>query len=135
MLDKQSNLADRPRLTAFAFPREGYHTTVIGTTGSGKSTLAAYLLSRAPFHLKPHFVLDYKRETIFSQLQRIREIDINDNLPSEPGLYLLRPIPSQIDDVARFFERLWHHENAGLYIDEGYLAPELKWLNNLYVTG
>lgn len=122
-------------MSIFQFPRDGYHTTVIGTTGSGKSTLAAHLLSRSPFHLRPYFILDYKRETIFFQCKRIIELDIRENLPREPGVYIVRPIPSQIDDVENWFERLWHHENLGLYIDEGYLAPELKWLNNLYVTG
>lgn len=119
----------------FRFPRDGYHTTVIGTTGSGKSTLAAHLLSRSPFHLRPYFIVDYKRETIFQQCKRIIELDVRETLPREPGVYIVRPIPSQIEEVEAWFERLWHHENSGLYIDEGYLTPDKAWLRNILCTG
>lgn len=119
----------------FSFPEEGYHTAVLGTTGSGKSTLAAFLLSKSPFHLRPQFILDYKHEDIFARLQRIREIGINDALPSEPGLYIARPRPDQEDDVEAWFERIWHAGAAGLYIDEGYLAPDRRWLRNLLAQG
>jgi len=119
----------------FTFPEEGYHTAVLGTTGSGKSTLSAFLLSRAPFHLRPQFIIDYKHEEIFARLQRIRELDVNESLPSDPGLYIVRPRPDQIDEVERWLERLWHNGNAGLYIDEGYLVPDKAWLRNVLAQG
>src|SRR5215469_1876964 len=121
-------------MAEFLFPRDGYHTTVIGTTGSGKSTLAAHLLSRAPFHFRPYFILDYKREQIFAQCRRIVELDVNGKLPTEPGLYIVRPVPSQIEDVENWFERIWHMQNCGVYIDEGYLTPDKNWLRNLLCT-
>src|ERR1700682_1559753 len=100
----------------FNLPEEGYHTAILGTTGSGKSTLAAHILSKCPFHLRPQFIIDYKHEEIFARCQRIRQIDVNDRLPSEPGVYIVRPRPDQIDEVERWLEKLWHTGNAGLYI-------------------
>jgi len=122
-------------MAEFTFPREGYHTAVLGTTGTGKSTLAAHLLSRAPFHLKPQYILDYKFEDIFAMSKRIVEIGINDTLTRTPGVYIIRPRPDQEDEVEDFFKRLWHHENADLYIDEAYLAPNKTWLRNLLAQG
>lgn len=119
----------------FNLPEEGYHTAILGTTGSGKSTLGAWIISKAPFHLRPQFIIDYKHEEIFARLQRIREIDVNESLPREPGLYVVRPRPDQIDEVERWLERLWNVGNAGLYIDEGYLVPDKAWLRNVLAQG
>lgn len=119
----------------FNFPEPGYHTAVLGTTGSGKSTLSAFILSRSPFHLRPQFIIDYKHEEIFARVQRMRVLDVNDSLPSEPGMYIIRPRPDQVDEVERWLERLWHHGNAGLYIDEGYLVPDKAWLRNVLAQG
>jgi hypothetical protein len=125
----------------YVFPREGYHSAILGTTGSGKTTLAAHTLSRAPFHIKPAFVIDFKREEIFAKCQRIREIGLHEKLPSHPGVYVLRPRPDEASkgdgtpDVENWLEKLWHHGNAWLYIDEGYLMPNKRWLRNVLAQG
>jgi DNA helicase HerA-like ATPase len=125
----------------FAFPREGYHSAILGTTGSGKSTYGVWLLSRAPFHQKPAFVIDFKRDPIFEGISRIREIGLHERLPSKPGLFILRPRPDEAylgdgtPDVESWLEKLWHAGNAWLYIDEGYLAPDRAWLQNILAQG
>lgn len=119
----------------FRHPREGYHTVTVGTTGSGKSTLAAFLIAKSPFHLRPQFVIDFKGEDIFASLHRIVEIGVYDTLPTQPGLYILRPRPDQQDEVEAWLEKLWNQGNAGLYIDEGYLMPDKKWLRNVLAQG
>src|SRR5215469_9708495 len=93
----------------FHYPEEGFHTAILGTTGSGKSTLGAWLLSRAPFHQRPQFILDYKYEDIFSRVKRIVEIGLHEQLPRQPGLYIVRPRPDQEDDVENWLSKLWHH--------------------------
>jgi len=119
----------------FCFPDEGYHSAILGTTGSGKSTFGAFLISRAPFHLRPQFIVDYKHEDIFAQCTRIREIGVHESLPSQPGLFIVRPRPDQVDEVENWLERLWNRGNAGLYIDEGYLVPDKAWLRNVLAQG
>jgi hypothetical protein len=119
----------------FGMPDEGYHTVVLGTTGSGKSTLASFLVSRSPFHRRPSFVIDYKYEDIFARLRRIREIGLYEPLPEHPGLYIVRPRPDESEGVERWLEKLWHHGNAGLYIDESYLMPDKAWLRNVMAQG
>lgn len=93
------------------------------------------MISKRPFHIRPEFIIDYKREEIFAQCRRIREIGVNETLPSQPGLYIIRPRPDQTDDVENWFQKLWHHGNSGLYIDEGYLVPDKAWLQNLLAQG
>lgn len=128
-------------MAEFLFPREGYHTAILGTTGSGKSTLGAWMLSKAPFHLKPAFIIDFKREKIFGECLRIREIGLHESLPKQPGLYIVRPRPDEAfradggHDVEKWLERLWQNGNAWLYIDEGYLMPDKAWLRNVLAQG
>lgn len=125
----------------WSFPEEGYHSAILGTTGSGKSTYAAWLLSRSPFHIRPQFILDFKGEEIFHQCERIREIGLHETIPDKPGVYILRPRPDEafrtdgMPDVEKWFEKLWMKGNAGLYIDEGYLAPDRAWLRNILAQG
>lgn len=122
-------------MAEFHFPREGYHTAILGTTGSGKSTLGAFVISRSPFHKRPGFIIDYKYEEIFANCTRIREIGVNETLPRHPGLFIVRPRPDQIEEVEAWLQRLWNHGNAGLYIDEGYLVPDKAWLRNVLAQG
>lgn len=122
-------------MAEFVYPEEGYHTAVLGTTGSGKSTLAAFLISRAPFHLRPQYVIDIKYEKIFAGVTRAREVGVTERITHHPGLYIVRPRPDQQDEIEEWFERLWHHGDAGLYIDEAYLVPDKRWLRNLLAQG
>lgn len=125
----------------FQYPREGYHTAILGTTGSGKSTLGAWLLSKAPFHRKPAFIVDFKHEDIFARCVRIREIGLHEKLPTWSGLYIIRPRPDEaarsdgMPDVEGWLEKLWINGNAWLYTDEGYLMPDKAWLRNVLAQG
>lgn len=122
-------------MPTFRFPNIGEHHAILGCTGSGKTTLLAHFMSRAPFHLMPWFIVDYKRDDILAAMDRVIELGLNDALPRTPGVYILRPRPDQEDEIESFFERLWHHEDAGLVIDEGTLAPSRAWLKNLLAQG
>lgn len=128
-------------MAEFQYPREGYHTAVVGMTGSGKSTLSAYILSKAPFHIKPAFIIDIKRDELFSRCLRLREIGIHEQVPRQAGLYILRPRPDEAfradgtPDIETWLEKLWHTGNAWLYIDESYLMPDKAWLRNILTQG
>lgn len=107
----------------FKLPHGGEHTAIWGMTGSGKTQLGLFLLSRKNLRRETHVAIDYKGEKFFDKLERIREIDEKE-VPSTPGLYLLRPHPRDPDDVMEeWMWKVWEHENIGLYFDEGYMVP------------
>lgn len=117
------------------FPKIGEHCAVLGCTGSGKTQLSAHYLSHAPFHIMPWFLIDFKGDDLLNSIHRAVEIDLKSRLPHSPGVYIIHARPDQEIEVEAFFERLWHQENVGLYIDEGYLAPNKIWLRNLLAQG
>lgn len=94
---------------------------VVGRTGSGKTRFGTWLLSKARFDVQPYIVLDWKGEQLFSDLgDRVKEIGLNSKIPTVPGLYIVRPLPGQVDETERFLWNVWKAENTGLYVDEGY---------------
>lgn len=119
----------------FHFPQPGEHSAILGCTGSGKTQYALWQLSQAPFHLFPWFVIDYKGDDLVNRITRARDLDLRERIPDEPGLYVIHARPDEKDDVEDWLRRLWEHENAGLYVDEGYLLPDKAWLQNLLAQG
>lgn len=94
-------------------------TAICGSTGSGKTFAGVWHLSRADFHLRPWFLIDYKRDKLLGQLGAT-VIDHHKALPTLPGLYLVQPMPD--DTLEDFFWKVWRQEYCGLYIDEGYMV-------------
>lgn len=110
-------------MTEFRLPTNSQRTAVIGRTGSGKTQFGAWLLSRSPFDLQPYVMVDFKGEQLFADLDRVREIGLRD-VPKKPGLYVIRPLPHQEEEVEEWLWRIWSAENIGLYLDEGYGIPD-----------
>jgi len=124
-----------PKPNEFRLPRDDERLTILGTTGSGKTTLAAWVLSKSPFHERPYIAVDYKGDKLLGKIDRAREIGTHEKIPTHPGLYIVRPLPSDIDGVENWLWKLWHKEQTGLYIDEAYLLPNKNALKNLLAQG
>lgn len=107
----------------FRLPNISQRTAIIGRTGSGKTRLGWKLLSLAPFDQIPYVLVDYKREGLFTTVDRIREIG-NREVPKKPGLYIIRPHVGDEEVMENWLWKLWSNENCGLYIDEGYMLPQ-----------
>jgi hypothetical protein len=102
-------------------PTHDKRTCVIGSTGSGKTQFAVWLLSTRDFHLRPWIIFDFKGDQLIEELGA-EEISIYSDVPSRPGLYVVRPIPERDDQgVINFLWKVWAREYVGIYVDEGYM--------------
>lgn len=110
-------------MTDFRLPSTTQRTAVIGRTGSGKTRLGWWLLSLAPFDVQPYVLVDYKRESLFASVDRIREIGLKE-VPKAPGLYVIRPSVGDEEGMEAWLWKVWERERCGLYIDEGYMLPQ-----------
>lgn len=123
----------------FQFPRSDERTIVIGRTGSGKTFLAVFLLSMADFDRRPWILWDFKGDEFIQQL-----IDLGyakliplGTIPSEPGLYVVRPVPGRDDiDTEAYLWAIWANENIGIMIDELYMIdPRSNAFNAILTQG
>src|SRR5271156_6267982 len=120
----------------FQFPSLNDRKTLIGRTGSGKTQAGAWLLSESPFDRQPFVILDYKREPLFDQIARRKEISLRE-VPNKPGLYHLKLLPGEDDDaLEKWLWKVWRQGSTGLFFDEGYLVPKnsAAW-RSILVTG
>lgn len=86
--------------------------------------MGMWLLKYAPFHLQPYIMVDYKREQQIKLIDRAREIGLNE-LPTYPGLYVVRPMLKTDDDRMLAFLRAIHRRgNIGIYFDEALSVPQ-----------
>lgn len=107
----------------FRLPNNTHRTAVIGRTGSGKTQFGAWLLAHAPFDRQPYVMVDYKGDELLGSIDRVREIGTKD-VPKHPGLYVIRPLPSDENAVENWLWKIWQKERVGLYVDEGYALPD-----------
>jgi DNA helicase HerA-like ATPase len=119
----------------FRLPYTSEHTAILGCTGSGKTTLASWVLSKSAFDKMPFIAIDYKNDELLAQITRIRELDLADPIPEKPGLYVIRPLPSDIDEMEKWLWKVWERGSTGLYIDEAYLLPNKEAIKNILAQG
>jgi hypothetical protein len=132
------SLAREPRLEApassFRFPDVFNRVSIVGKTGTGKTVAGAWLLSEARFDVQPYVMVDYKRDKLLNQIERAIEIDFDD-VPSKPGLYHLKPLPTQNDKMENWLWKVWNAGNIGLFNDEGYMLPDIEAFRTILTTG
>jgi hypothetical protein len=127
-------------MSDFRLPSLTHRTAVIGRTGSGKTQAAAWLLSLADFHKQPWVIVDYKRDSLLNAIPHVKKIGF-DTVPTEPGLYLLQPLPHQKEQMEEWLWKVWARGRIGLYFDELTLVPDPKPMHGggalraIYVMG
>lgn len=122
MTDSMS--ATRP--TPWRLPGKDERILVLGSTGSGKTSVGGWLIEKAPFHQQPYVIVDYKRDGLFKSIDKIVEIGLNE-VPSQPGLYIVRPFPDVDDDaMIQWLRTVLQRERIGLYFDEALEVPSNK---------
>lgn len=116
-------------------PESDDRTLIIGATGSGKTNAGVWLLHTRDWHKRPWVILDFKGEKLFRELD-LTPLNLTDKLPTEAGIYWVRILPSQENEVSEFFMRCYEHENIGIYIDEGYMLPyQDRWVRACLTQG
>lgn len=111
-------------------PNASHRTIINGRTGSGKTVFGAHLLSGQDFNRRPWIICDVKRDELILEIcedNQIKELSLDDKVPSKPGLYHLQYTPKEIDELDEFLWRVdlaaRDHRKAhgtGLFLDEGY---------------
>lgn len=104
------------------FPDDTQRHAIVGRTGSGKTQAALWALQLRDYLKMPWIVIDYKGDAGIASIPGLQEMSVMDNPPKRAGLFVIRPLPD-IDDEAvnAFMMKIWHRENIGVYLDEGYM--------------
>lgn len=103
------------------FPDDTQRLSIIGSTGSGKTQAALWHLSHRRFDLMPWVVYDFKRDGSISTLPYARPIAVTE-IPVKPGVYVVNPLPDDVDGVENQMQHIWQRGSMGIYIDEGYMV-------------
>ena len=122
-------------MAQFRLPRDDERVAIVGRTGSGKTLAALWQLSLRSYPTMPWVIIDYKGDENISRIPRLKEIAVKSDPPNKPGLYAVRPLPHQNDDVENFLWKIWEKENTGLYFDEGYMFANSDALRALLTQG
>ena len=106
-------------------PYPGSRTLIAGQTGSGKTIAGIFLLSLQDWPFKPWIVIDFKGDENIATIPGAQVVPLGVKLNDlEPGVYIIRPMIWQRDEVENLLWRIWQNENIGLYIDEGYMIDK-----------
>lgn len=105
----------------YVLPKSDKRTTIVGSTGSGKTFLAVWLLGTRDWHKRPWYIIDFKGDKLIEEIEP-NEVSVYSDPPRKPGLYVIRPIKNRDDEALEvFLWKVWEKENAGVYVDEGYM--------------
>lgn len=108
------------------FPTNSQRITITGPTGTGKTVAGLYHLSLRDFSRDPWIIYDFKGDEHIAHLEDAglaQEEDLT-FVPKKKhrGIFIVRPLPHQKDEVEEQLWKLWNREHAGLWIDEGYMV-------------
>lgn len=103
-------------------PNDTQRHNIYGKTGSGKTQAGLWALEKRRFDIRPWIILDFKRDTLIAKIPRVEEIGIKEKLPRHPGLYAVRPLPHETDEVNDFFFTAWTQGDVGIFIDETFMV-------------
>lgn len=123
---------------AVRLPDNTKRTVIIGSTGSGKTRGGIWLLSTRDFVTRPWVIVDFKCDDFIAQIPGLKEIPIDGKPPIRPGLYVVRPLPDDQEQVEAFLQACWEQENIGLFIDEGLMIGKngrSRWMRALLTQG
>ena len=119
-------------------PGPDSRTVFIGSTGTGKTQGAFWLLSTRDYNNRAWYIIDPKGEKLFKELEKkgALEVDISAPIQDVPGIYIIRPLPGQENELSDFFKRVYYHEAIGILVDEATMVKKNdQWFRALMTQG
>lgn len=102
-------------------PNNSQRLVNVGRTGSGKTVAALWHLSEHSIESMPWIIYDFKTDEHIASIPGARSLDLKE-LPKEPGVYVVRPLPDDSELVEKQMWRIWEHEGIGVFVDEAYMV-------------
>ena len=115
------------------FPNDSNRLVIAGSTGSGKTQAGIWHLSMRSFDRMPWVIFDFKGDELIAEIGA-QEITLG-TVPRRAGLYVVRPLPNQGEQVNAYLWQLWSRENVGIFIDEGFMIPSSEALDAILTQG
>jgi hypothetical protein len=115
-MDAAAELSPRIRL-----PNDTERQAIFGMTGTGKTVFGLHQLQMRSYDRMPWVIVDYKLDPTIAQIPHAEEIRVTDNPPRFRGLYVVRPLPHQRDEIEGFMWKVWKRGRTGLFFDEAYM--------------
>lgn len=122
---------------AVHWPNDTQRTAVIGSTGSGKSYFGMWLMGTRQtldWVNQPVVIFDWKGDANLNNLGAKRW-SIYAKPPTRPGLYIVHPLPGEVEPVDVFLVRCWEQEDIGLFFDEASELEKSKAINRVMKQG
>lgn len=104
------------------FPDDTQRHAIFGATGSGKTQAAIWHLSRRNWHKMPWLIYNWKGDESIDSIPGAVEIGL-DEVPNGNGIYIVKPMPHEEDEVEAQMWKIWERGNTGIFVDEGYMIP------------
>jgi len=116
-------------------PSDSERVAIIGHTGSGKTQAAVWQLSLRNYTTQPWIVFNFKGDGLIDSIPGTFDLGIKDRIPKRPGIYVVRPLPDDKENLDAFLFRVWKQERVGIYADEGYMLTGLKYFRACLTQG
>jgi hypothetical protein len=124
-----------PAAATFNLPNDTERLAIVGRTGSGKTVAAVWHLSLRDYDKMPWIIFNFKSDALLDAIRPVTELSLTGKPPTKPGLYIVRPMPHQQEELDEFLWRVWANGNTGLYFDEGYMVGNSKAFQAILTQG
>jgi hypothetical protein len=106
-------------------PQSDDRIAILGKTGSGKTVAGLWHLSKQDISTRRWVVIDFKGDVNINAIDKAQDIDYATDLNKlKPGLYILRVMPDEEEELDAWFVKVWETENIGVMVDEGFMVGQ-----------
>ena len=116
-------------------PDNTQRLAVVGRNGTGKTQAAVWHLSLRDFTQRPWVVFNFKGDELIDNIPYTKELALTAKAPTKPGIYIVRPVPHETEELDAFLWEVWANEKTGLYFDEGYMVGNSAAFRALLTQG